>query len=240
MSREGWAHATGSGFLTGLFRMGDKEHGSNGISELQSAAQCGFRKQPKRIVCGDGKREEDEKCDDNNQEDGDGCSSQCVVESGWRCRTLNTPLVVTDIASSSDKQPQELAGGLGAGKECYTDQSFTIDSTPTLGGDFTIVTADAEKSEERTLTFTASDFVHVYVLVDSETTDTAWLSAKFTRTKHTIPIAGKGVPAHFVVYRSKHVHKGAVSIGPAPALQSGSNHVSLSRPLYLAAFDCCL
>ncbi|EKX40674.1 hypothetical protein GUITHDRAFT_75380, partial [Guillardia theta CCMP2712] len=36
-------------------------------------------------VCGDGVRVQQEDCDDGNTRDGDGCSSSCLVESGWIC-----------------------------------------------------------------------------------------------------------------------------------------------------------
>jgi fibro-slime domain-containing protein len=35
--------------------------------------------------CGNGARTPEEACDDANTADGDGCSTSCVIESGWRC-----------------------------------------------------------------------------------------------------------------------------------------------------------
>ena len=48
------------------------------------------------MVCGNGEYNEDagEECDDGNNidgaGDGDGCSSDCLVETGWDCGTSNT------------------------------------------------------------------------------------------------------------------------------------------------------
>lgn len=36
-------------------------------------------------VCQDGTRAPDEQCDDGNNDDGDGCSTLCMVETGWIC-----------------------------------------------------------------------------------------------------------------------------------------------------------
>ncbi|MBN2695336.1 choice-of-anchor D domain-containing protein, partial [bacterium] len=36
-------------------------------------------------VCGDGVKESLEQCDDGNLDDNDGCSSSCIIETGWEC-----------------------------------------------------------------------------------------------------------------------------------------------------------
>jgi len=46
-------------------------------------------------VCGDGFIVVNEKCDDSNDNDDDGCSSKCLVESGWTCS--ETPSICTPI-----------------------------------------------------------------------------------------------------------------------------------------------
>ena len=42
-------------------------------------------------TCGDGKRDWDEQCDDGNTLSGDGCSSECKVETGFRCSRIGLP-----------------------------------------------------------------------------------------------------------------------------------------------------
>jgi cysteine-rich repeat protein len=41
-------------------------------------------------VCGNGFLTSDEQCDDGNKYNGDGCSSVCVIESGFYCPTVNS------------------------------------------------------------------------------------------------------------------------------------------------------
>ena len=36
-------------------------------------------------VCGDGYKTLNEECDDSNVEFGDGCTSDCLLETGWIC-----------------------------------------------------------------------------------------------------------------------------------------------------------
>jgi len=45
-----------------------------------AGASCGINE------CGNGKISDIEQCDDGNEDDGDGCSSECVVEDGFRCQ----------------------------------------------------------------------------------------------------------------------------------------------------------
>lgn len=50
----------------------------DGYTSLGTATTCA-------IVCGDNVKDTSEKCDDGNTSNGDGCSSACLVESGWVC-----------------------------------------------------------------------------------------------------------------------------------------------------------
>jgi cysteine-rich repeat protein len=45
-------------------------------------------------ICGDGERVASEQCDDGNMLSGDGCSSSCVVEAGYECRSVAGELEV--------------------------------------------------------------------------------------------------------------------------------------------------
>ncbi len=54
---------------------------------------CLFTPPPPPPQCGNGKIETGEGCDDGNASGGDGCSSICVVETGWKCNAQNTPCV---------------------------------------------------------------------------------------------------------------------------------------------------
>lgn len=46
-------------------------------------------------TCGDGFVVGLEGCDDANLDNGDGCSSSCVVETGWTCVTKTKPTLIT-------------------------------------------------------------------------------------------------------------------------------------------------
>ncbi|MFZ5889497.1 MAG: DUF4215 domain-containing protein [Myxococcota bacterium] len=61
---------------------------------------------PCQSTCGDGQRFSDEACDDGNTFDGDGCSSKCLVETGFSCTdsaagalpsTKTLPIIVRDF-----------------------------------------------------------------------------------------------------------------------------------------------
>lgn len=47
-------------------------------------------------ICGNGFKTTFEGCDDNNTEDGDGCSSDCKLETGWRCPTEGIPCICAE------------------------------------------------------------------------------------------------------------------------------------------------
>jgi len=47
-------------------------------------------------TCGDGNLTDGEQCDDGDTENGDGCSSLCVVESGYLCTNANFSLAYTE------------------------------------------------------------------------------------------------------------------------------------------------
>ncbi|WP_224366981.1 FG-GAP-like repeat-containing protein [Hyalangium versicolor] len=48
-----------------------------------------------KAVCGDGSTISPESCDDGNTASGDGCSSACLIESGWKCS--QKPSVCTNV-----------------------------------------------------------------------------------------------------------------------------------------------
>jgi len=54
---------------------------------------CIFTPPPPPAQCGNGKLEAAEGCDDGNVSGGDGCSSSCIIETGWKCTVQNTPCV---------------------------------------------------------------------------------------------------------------------------------------------------
>ena len=235
MAAKGWAYAPGALFLTGLLRVGTKTQTStNGIASIQMASSCAFKKRVKPKYCGDSIRSQDlkEECDDGNQYDDDGCSSTCKVENGWRCRNSNTPLKVTDIEISSGSTYEKMVGGLGAGKKCYTDQDYTVAAigNSKLGGEYAIVTTDADKATDQlTIKFKVNQNVRLFVLVDSKTPSSklGWLKNKFQKTSRKLPIAGRATGDHFVVYKAKHVHQGALTVGPSPDLShtDAINHI---------------
>jgi len=59
-------------------------------------------------VCGDGIINGDDECDDGNTGNGDGCSSVCLVESGYMCS--GEPSVCTPISSSSSSSSPSCTG----------------------------------------------------------------------------------------------------------------------------------
>ena len=62
------------------------DNGANNVFESEEYNVCTIG--CKRLnFCGDGKITHDEQCDDGNENDNDGCSSQCVYESGFVCQT---------------------------------------------------------------------------------------------------------------------------------------------------------
>ena len=62
-----------------------------------------------RNACGDGAVRLDEQCDDGNAADGDGCSSNCVVESGWNC--TGQPSTCTPPIGDSCTDPAQCSSG---------------------------------------------------------------------------------------------------------------------------------
>jgi len=54
---------------------------------------CIYTPPPPAAQCGNGKVETGETCDDGNGNGGDGCSSVCVVETGWKCTAPSIPCV---------------------------------------------------------------------------------------------------------------------------------------------------
>eukprot|EP01010_Urceolus_cornutus_P001010 NODE_1525_length_866_cov_212.403917_g1184_i0.p1 GENE.NODE_1525_length_866_cov_212.403917_g1184_i0~~NODE_1525_length_866_cov_212.403917_g1184_i0.p1 ORF type:complete len:209 (-),score=26.68 NODE_1525_length_866_cov_212.403917_g1184_i0:154-780(-) len=59
-------------------------------------------------VCGDGRHFFVEECDDGNLQNGDGCSSQCRVETGWRCTT--TSVLLSQCSQPSPQPTTEESG----------------------------------------------------------------------------------------------------------------------------------
>jgi len=51
------------------------------------------------VVCGDGKKEGTEACDDGNLINSDGCSSICIIETGWTCTAIIIPNVCIRITT---------------------------------------------------------------------------------------------------------------------------------------------
>jgi cysteine-rich repeat protein len=41
-----------------------------------------------KVTCGDNTRDSNEECDDGNTRNGDGCSSLCLIETGFGCSTV--------------------------------------------------------------------------------------------------------------------------------------------------------
>eukprot|EP00658_Telonema_sp_P-2_P012983 TRINITY_DN14936_c0_g1_i23.p1 TRINITY_DN14936_c0_g1~~TRINITY_DN14936_c0_g1_i23.p1 ORF type:complete len:2190 (-),score=358.91 TRINITY_DN14936_c0_g1_i23:183-6752(-) len=234
--REGWQHegwsstSESDAFITGFFRQANENPLLNdGISNILLAAQCKIQSQPSPAVCGNGILETPfEQCDDGNQNSNDGCSGACTLEPGWQCQeAANDPLLVTEIASSTDSQCALLAGGLGPGKKFYSDEGFKLGQTPKeLDGAVTVMTADSDKvTSGRTLRFKVNQEVRVYLLVDSQDAGgqvdnqpPSWMAGSFARTQHTISVDGKGGFAEMAVFRSTGTYIDAVLIGPAPRM----------------------
>lgn len=61
-------------------------------------------------------------CDDGNTVDGDGCSSQCVVEDGWRCSSAG--LGEPDVCSGEATAPPE-----GGTCDCPNGQVCAMERT---------------------------------------------------------------------------------------------------------------
>jgi len=65
------------------------------------------------IACGNGIKEGTEACDDKNLASGDGCSSSCVVETGWACTSTIMPNVCIRITTL-----KENGATCSSGSEC--------------------------------------------------------------------------------------------------------------------------
>ena len=51
------------------------------------------------LLCGNGALEPSEECDDYNTLDGDGCTSTCIVESGYSCSRIDNTAANPDVCS---------------------------------------------------------------------------------------------------------------------------------------------
>ncbi len=72
----------------------DRDHGEecdNGGTDTSSEYNGCTDKCKLSFYCGDGQITHGEKCDDGNTANGDGCTSDCLVESGFACRTAGQP-----------------------------------------------------------------------------------------------------------------------------------------------------
>lgn len=63
------------------------------------------------IICGDGDDEGAEQCDDGSTAPGDGCSADCLIESGYQCNTAQTPNICTPASLCGNEQ-------VDSGEEC--------------------------------------------------------------------------------------------------------------------------
>ena len=84
------AHFCGDGLLDQV----DIDHGeqcdTRGVDTSSEYNGC-TDKCKLSFYCGDGQITHGEKCDDGNTNNGDGCTSECIVESGFMCKTAGQP-----------------------------------------------------------------------------------------------------------------------------------------------------
>lgn len=75
-------------------------------------------------VCGNGIIEETESCDDGNTDNNDGCSSFCVIESGWSCTTPGSPCCEIEAICSDGNTLSECIDGENARLigECFLNE----------------------------------------------------------------------------------------------------------------------
>ncbi|MBF0492396.1 MAG: DUF4215 domain-containing protein [Deltaproteobacteria bacterium] len=90
-------------------------------------------------LCGDGKIENAEACDDGNKVNGDGCSSNCIVESGYTC--TGTPSKCTLPPSKCGNGKVETGeacddgnqiGGDGCSANCTVEPNYTCTGAPSV------------------------------------------------------------------------------------------------------------
>jgi cysteine-rich repeat protein len=87
------------------------------------------------VICGDGKRGVNEACDDGNERSGDGCSSSCVVESGFKCVSDTFTSIDTctkaSVCGNGKREDAELCddgntfNGDGCSTTCVVESGFT-------------------------------------------------------------------------------------------------------------------
>ena len=84
-------------------------------------------------MCGDGISSEDEECDDGNTNNHDGCSSVCLIESGWEC--TGEPSTCTPEPSCGDyicngaENCSTCAADCGACPPVCTDENTVVGGT---------------------------------------------------------------------------------------------------------------
>jgi cysteine-rich repeat protein len=84
-------------------------------------------------LCGNGEFDPGEECDDGNTKNGDGCSSQCVVECGYRCQchAWDPPCihrtVCGDAFLTSDEECDDgnTISGDGCSNSCQLEEGWT-------------------------------------------------------------------------------------------------------------------
>jgi cysteine-rich repeat protein len=91
--------------------------------------------------CGDGTVEGAERCDDGNPKPGDGCTADCLVETGWRCED-SQPSVCDEIcgdgrvvgveATAGGCDDGNTAGGDGCKGSCRVEDGFFCSRAPSV------------------------------------------------------------------------------------------------------------
>jgi cysteine-rich repeat protein len=72
-------------------------------------------------LCGDGILTGWETCEDGNTASGDGCSSDCVIEPGWKCEGL--PAICTTICGDGIVVGDEVCDAVTPAGGCLPDCS---------------------------------------------------------------------------------------------------------------------
>lgn len=87
--------------------------------------------------CGDGIRDDEEKCEDGNTANGDGCSSTCLVESGYSCsggyfngKDTCTSKCGDGIVPTGGCDDGNTVSGDGCSSQCKIETGYTCTGSP--------------------------------------------------------------------------------------------------------------